>query len=274
MYLCIYLSYIDKLLTHILKKLTTFRFERYHFGSKSYFYFWRNLNLKVTLSSFPWARPRLVSKLDYGISLYFEVHRSDTDLSANDAITAVKVFPVHVHGTAFATNHATDSTGEFGEHLQRFGAHQVCPTVHAVRWYYRVLCAKCRLHSHRACFLMTKERRIVNVAIHISIATEFTIHIYINLSRVQMTKPSDNFLLVQVTGCRFYTSDVLHLLVVIYGIVFAHSYCGTGSGFEFVKFERLHENVLLLLVIVLTVLRWFDETNIKSMFRKHCVVMF
>lgn len=63
-----------------------------------------------------------------------------------------------------------------------------------------------------------------------------------NLSRVQVTKSPDDFLLVQITGCRFYASDILHLLVVSNGVIFAYSHYGTGSRFQFVKFERLHKN--------------------------------
>lgn len=50
-----------------------------------------------------------------------------------DAVAAIKVGCIHVHGTALSTSATSPSPGQFTQHALGRDTHQVSPSVHTVR---------------------------------------------------------------------------------------------------------------------------------------------
>lgn len=68
-------------------------------------------------------------------------------LCANDAIAAIEVWSIHVHGATFATCTAALFSCQFAQHASWWNPHQMSPPMNTVRWNDVVLGTHCGFHS-------------------------------------------------------------------------------------------------------------------------------
>ena len=79
---------------------------------------------------------------------------AERHLGAHDAIAAVEVLAVHVHGAALAVGAAALAARQLGEHAKQRHAHHVRPAVSAIRRDHRVVVVQRRLHANANGFLL------------------------------------------------------------------------------------------------------------------------
>lgn len=161
-------------------------------------------------------------------------------LSPHDPVPAVKVFRVHVHGSALAAGTAGIAASQLREDPNGIHAHHVSPAVGSIGRYDRVVVPHRGFHSHAAGLLHETKRdslSFIQGGIHPWIDTD--------LAGVEVAKAPDDLLLVQVARCRLHPADHLHVLVVLEGILPRNSDRGGWALLQLVQLERLFDKKIV-----------------------------
>lgn len=126
-------------------------------------------------------------------------------LGANNSISTVEVFGVHMHGTSFTSGDTSLSPSQFRQYPNWRHSHDVGPSMGSVGSDCTVVRSECVLEAYSYSFL----RKMIGIVdLDQAQGMEIT-----NLSRIQVAKTSDNFVFVQVACRGFHTTNCVHLRV-------------------------------------------------------------